>query len=318
MREALHSIRNLLDPSCLSAYDHLCLPYDFDDIPMQRMRGNSRAKAALHLLEQDAQYSDVRTYRIVIDGCSEKPALTVRIYAPKSVTAPTPAVLFLHGGGSVFGCCDSHPDYGFRFVKHTGCQVIVPEYRLAPEYPFPAGLHDCYAALKWMEQSPTIDSSRIAVCGLSGGGGLCAALAIYARDHGGPDIKLQMPLYPMLDHRGTESSRRIQDPKVWCDAYNQAAWRLYLGSETPDRYASPALAEDLSDLPPAFTFIGTLDPFLDETTAFFRKLSDCGVPAEIQCYPNCFHGFELSCPESELAQQSIRRTLEVLSDAFAV
>ena len=318
MPDRLHSIRGLLDPSCLPAYDKFCLPFDLNDIASQRENGNSRARAALRLLEQDPQFSHIRTYLTTIAGCEDNPVMTVRIYAPATADKPLPAVLFLHGGGCIFGCCDSHPDYGFRFSKHTGCMVIVPEYRLAPEHPFPAALQDCYAALKWMAQSPEIDSSRIAVCGLSGGGCLCAALALYARDHGGPEIKLQMPLYPMLDHRGTASSHRIQDPNVWCDQYNREAWPLYLGNTEPNQYASPALAKDLSGLPAAFTFIGTLDPFLDETLTYFQKLTASGVPAEIQCYPNCYHGFELNGPDGELAQQAICRTLDVLSKALAV
>jgi len=320
MCKSLHSIRVFLDPSCLYAYDTRCSPYNFQNIPVQREQGNKLNRASLQLLEQDPQYSDIRTYVTTIEGCEAHPSLTVRIYEPVFTEKPVPAVLFLHGGGCIFGCCDSHPDYGFRFAKHIGCQVIVPEYRLAPEHPFPAGLLDCYAALKWMDRSPGIDSTRIAVCGLSGGGCLCAALALYVRDHGGPRIRLQLPLYPMLDHRGTDSSRYIQDPKVWCDQYNQETWRLYLGSDEANvnQYASPALAEDLSGLPAAFTFIGTLDPFLDETTAYFHKLATSGVPAEIQCYPNCFHGFELTCPETDAAQQAIHRTLAVLSEAFAI
>lgn len=318
MENALSSIRDALNPSLVQAYDTCCLPYDFDNIPAQRNRGNTGARALLHTLEQSTDYSDVKTYLTVISGCDDHKELTVRIYAPVSIRKPAPAVLFLHGGGCIFGCCDSHPDYGFRFAKHAHCIVVAPEFRLAPEHPFPAALYDCYAALQWMASNPDIDPDRIAVCGPSGGGNLTAALALYARDHGGPKILLQMPLYPMLDCRGTESSRRIQDEKVWCNAYNMRTWPAYLpeNPQEPIQYASPGLAEDLSRLPPAFTFIGTLDPFLSETMAYFERLTLSGVHSELHVYPGCFHGFELSAPQSDVSHHAIERTLSVLKQAF--
>ena len=313
----MSSIREVLDPALVETYD-AGLPYDFDDISSQRNRGNTGARALLHALEQSPDYSDINTYLTVIPGCEEHKELTVRIYAPVSISKPAPAVLFLHGGGCIFGCCDSHPDYGFRLAKHTDCIVVAPEFRLAPEHPFPAALHDCYAALQWMAACPDFDPERIVVCGPSGGGNLTAALALYARDHGGPKILLQMPLYPMLDYRGTESSHMIQDRKVHCDYDNRRSWAIYLPENPQEaiQYASPALAEDLTGLPPAFTFVGTLDPFLSETLAYFERLTLSGVQSELHVYPGCFHGFELRAPQSEVSRHAIERTLAVLKQAF--
>jgi acetyl esterase/lipase len=142
-----------------------------------------------------------------------------------------------------------------------------------------------------------VRSDQLAVAGASGGGGLTAAVSLYARNHGEVAIAFQMPLCPMIDDRGaTESALDNNDP-VWDSATNQSAWRLYLGDlyggDVP-AYAAPARATDLTGLPPTITYVGGIEPFRDETARYVHMLRECGVPVEFRVFPGGFHGFDLA------------------------
>jgi len=195
-------------------------------------------------------------------------------------------------------------------ADQAGCVTVSVNYRLAPEHPYPAGLEDCYAALVWMAQAAEelgIDADRAAIGGESAGGGLTAALALYARDKKGPKICFQMPLYPMLDDRNTTpSSYEITDERCWNRETNISAWALYLknyqGKETPI-YAAPSRAKDLSNLPPTFSFIDDLNVFRDETVDYTQRLMQAGVPVEFHVYPGGTHAFEQFFSHTEIAKR---------------
>jgi acetyl esterase/lipase len=250
--------------------------------------------------------------------------MLVRIYEPVSRDeTELPALLWIHGGGYVMG----HPDFDDNlcqeFVKVAGCIVVSPDYRLAPEHPFPAGLEDCYAALVWMTRAADelkIDVSRIAIGGASAGGGLTAALALLARDRGGPAICFQMPLYPMIDDRNvTPSSHEITYPGVWNRQNNLAAWKMYLGGPGEgdiSPYAAPSRARDLSGLPPLSTCVGQLDPFRDETIEYVARLAQAGVEVEFHLYPGAYHGFEHAEPQAEISIRARNDYVNALARAF--
>ena len=163
--------------------------------------------------------------------------MLVKIYEPAERTNDLlPAMLWIHGGGYVLGHPDMDDKLCERFVQTAECIVVSVDYRLAPEHPYPAGIEDCYAGLVWMTEEAAmlgIDVNRVAIAGASGGGGLTAALALMARDKGGPSIIFQMPLYPMLDNRNiTPSSHEItEEGSIWNRTDNVAAWNMYLGEE---------------------------------------------------------------------------------------
>lgn len=145
------------------------------------------------------------------------------------------------------------------------------------------------------------------VGGESAGGGLCAAVCIRARDSGEVSVAFQMPLYPMLDDRDTESSRDNHG-RVWNTRRNHLAWRLYLrGTDraqlTP--YATPARLEDFSGLPPAYSFVGDGEPFYAETVSYFEHLRDAGIPAELDVYHTDMHAFDMMQPDSALAVRAV-------------
>jgi acetyl esterase/lipase len=267
--------------------------------------------------------NDVVVHDKYIPGPIDAPDIRVRIYEPLKKADNHPGVLYIHGGGYILGAPEM-TDAGCRqMVSEIGCIVVSVDYRLAPEHPYPAPLEDCYAALTWLSEHACelgVDASRIAVAGGSAGGGLTAALTLLARDRKGPHIVFQAPLYPMIDDRNTtHSSHEFADPRVWSREKNLFAWEMYLGpiyeGDVP-YYAAPARAEDLSGLPPAYTYIGELDLFRDETIDYVAKLLRAGVPTEFHIYPGCFHAFDMFTGIAEISRRAEQEFIQALKRAL--
>ncbi|WP_391557124.1 alpha/beta hydrolase [Robertmurraya sp.] len=263
------------------------------------------------------------TERFISGG--EGQEMLIKIYEPLHRDEnKLSAVLWSHGGGYVLGHPNNEDNLCERFVLEANCVVISPDYRLAPEHPYPAALEDCYSALVWMTNSAeelNIDLTRVAIGGGSAGGGLTAALALLARDRGGPAICFQMPLYPMIDDRNiTPSSYEITDKHaVWYRANNLAAWQMYLGSHANEEispYAAPTRAKNLAGLPPTYTCVGQLDPFRDETIDYVVRLAQAGIEVEFHQYPGCFHAFEHIVPEAEISQRTKNAYISALARAL--
>lgn len=230
-----------------------------------------------------------------VPGLDGDPEVMIRLYRPDGLPAGSPALYWIHGGGMVLGSVDMNDADCAARADELNCLVASVEYRLAPEHPFPAPMNDCYAGLAWLSSNAEdlgIDPGRIVIAGASAGGGLAAGLALMARGRGGPAISFQLLVYPMLDHRNeTSSSHSIVDSRVWNREANQAGWAAYLGEvDTVSPYASPAIVEDLSGLPPAYINVGELDMFLDEDVAYALALQRSGVPVELHVYPGAFRG----------------------------
>lgn len=220
-----------------------------------------------------------------------------------------PAVLWIHGGGFATGYAAMvHRSRAAGLVQKYGAVVFSPEYTLSGKAPYPAALHDCYAALLYIKNNAEalgIDADRIMVGGESAGGGLCAALSLYARDRGEVNIAFSMPLYPMIDDRDTESSRNNRHI-TWNTKRNHAAWKLYLRDvkgEVPP-YAAPARAEDLRALPPTYTFVGNKETFYSETVTYVERLKEADVDAALDIYPTAFHAFDMLLPFLPISRQA--------------
>ncbi len=138
----------------------------------------------------------------------------IRLFRPAGSTDVAPALLWIHGGGYVMGAAQHDDGLCRRFSSRLGITVASVDYRLAPEHPYPAALDDCYSALCWLAEEPSVDPARLAIGGASAGGGLAAALALLARDRGGIDLALQLLVYPMLDDRSPRTCRRSRLPAV--------------------------------------------------------------------------------------------------------
>ena len=234
-----------------------------------------------------------------------KPTVNVK---PKN---KTPGILWIHGGGYITGMAKMlYISRAIGLVKKYGAVVVTPEYRLSKAAPYPAALEDCYTALKYLKEHAEelgINTSQIMIGGESAGGGLTVAACMYARDKGEINIAYQMPLYPMIDDRDTESSRDNHAP-VWNTKLNHKGWKAYLGDlwqGNVPAYAAPARQTNYSDLPPAYTFVGDNDPFYCETLTYIKNLKNAGVKAKTDVYPNCFHAFDMLLPFKKVSKKAI-------------
>lgn len=239
--------------------------------------------------------------------------LRICIYNSKEPAENVPGILWLHGGGYALGTPEQSSGIAGKLIEYSNGVVIAPDYRLSVEAPYPAALEDCYEALLWMKDNAKelgVREDQLMVGGDSAGGGLTAALTLYARERGEVAIAFQMPLYPMLDDRMMTVSANENNAPVWNSKSNENAWELYLGElfRTPNvpSYAAPARAGDYRGLPPTATFIGDLDPFRDETIQYVDNLKKAGVPVKFNLFEGCYHAFEQVCPNAEISKQANR------------
>ena len=221
-------------------------------------------------------------------------------------------LLWIHGGGYATGVPEQDHLFADIFCTDGECVAVMPDYTRSTEAPYPAALGDCCLALYWMAQNAEelgIDRNRIMVGGDSAGGGLTAAVCLRARDEGIVNVAFQMPLYPMMDDRETETSRD-NDAPVWNTRSNRAGWDLYLAGFPKDgdipSYAAPAREEDLHGMPPACTFVGTIDPFRAETEQYVEKLRKAGIPVFFREFEGCFHGFDMIAYATKPARDARR------------
>jgi acetyl esterase len=234
---------------------------------------------------------------------------------------PAPVLVYYHGGGWVLGTLDSIDGVCRRLARRGKCVVVSVDYRLAPEYPFPAAVDDADAALRWVAdhaESFGGDSDRLAVGGTSAGGNLAAVTALRARrdaprngerggtrrerarETDGPEIARQFLLYPITDYAfDTDSYAENGDGPLLTEADMRWFWDRYLRSEVDgaNPYASPLRAPDLSGLPPATVVTCGFDPLRDEGVAYANRLAEAGVEVRHDHHPDQPHGF-LSTSES--------------------
>ena len=222
----------------------------------------------------------------------------VRIYIPEG-DGPFPIYLYFHGGGFWRG--NDHANDGpIKLLAAQASMIVVSvDYRLAPEHPFPAGFNDCYAALQWVGahgQEFGGDPSRIAVGGSSAGAHLAAAVAMRARDMGGPDIAFQHLFVPSTDLSGTTdwpSYREVGGDYVLTVPVIEKTTEIYIPDPAARLrpYASPLLAKDHSDLPPALIVTAQFDPLRDAGEAYGEKLRQAGVPITTARFDGVLHAF---------------------------
>lgn len=309
------TMRALIDEELLANYD-ASQGFDLDHL--------DTFKPACYEQEKKNLKDDpaVSVHEKMIPGPEGAPEIKLRIYEPADRGVELlPCAMFFHGGGFVFGSVLRQNDMCLRFVKNVNTMVVSVEYRLAPEYKAPAPIEDAFKAYMWIIENGSsigIDTTRIAITGLSAGGGITAALSLMIRDRRAPMPVLQIPMYAMLDcHADTYSQKAVTSRKVWCYDYSKIGWGAYLDPDRePDCYDSPALAEDLSGLPPVFSYIGTVDPLLDENIEYWTRLIRAGVPVEYHIFPGCYHSFEIAVPDSKYAKMAYELMYSALRRAF--
>jgi acetyl esterase len=261
----------------------------------------------------------------VVPGWEGDPDVPVRVYRPKERTGAAPGVLLIHGGGFIIGSVDAEHGSAAMTAIQTGAVVVSVEYRLAPEHPFPAGLHDCYQGLLFLAGAADelgVDTGRLAVMGSSAGGGLAAGTALLARDLGGPALCFQMLTIPELDDRlQTPSMRAFVDSPMWNRPLAEVSWRAYLGADASaddvSPYAAPSRAPELAGLPPTYISTAENDPLRDEGILYALGLLQAGVSVELHQFPGTFHGSALVA-SAAITQRAQRESVTVLRRALGV
>lgn len=255
---------------------------------------------------------------IGVDSC--KSTIRLRIYRPKNRKKLIPVFYWMHGGGMMGGRPEQDDVQMKQIAVEAGIMVVSVDYRVAPEFPFPTPLNDCYAGLIWLTNNADeygIDQEKIAVGGASAGGGLAASLALMVREKGGPKLIHQSLTYPMLDDRNiTNSSHQITSLGLWDRSFNIFGWESYLGTkngrEDVPELAVPAREKDLGGLPHTFIAVGALDLFRDEDIEYALRLMEAGVTTELHFYPGAVHGFDWYVPQEAMTISFLNKRIQAL------
>lgn len=247
--------------------------------------------------------------------------IPIRIYTPEG-DGPFPLLVFFHGGGWVICTLDTHDGPCRSLANGAGCVVVSVDYRLAPEHKFPAAPEDCYAATLWVAEHATElngDASRLAVGGDSAGGNLTAVVTQMVRDQGGPQLIYQLLIYPATDFTSQAPSKTENadgyfltvDDMDWFEGH-------YLNSKEDklNPLASPLLARDLSQLPPALLLTAEYDPLRDEGEQYGLRLQEAGVPVTMRRYNGLIHGFFNTALIIDEARRAVDETAQTLREAF--
>jgi acetyl esterase len=251
--------------------------------------------------------------------------LTVRVYQPREAKPGErlPVLLWFHGGGFVIGNLDTHDHACRALASQADCLVVAVDYRLAPEFRFPAAVDDCMAALRWMALNATQiggDPRRIALGGDSAGGNLAAVCAILARNEGHPGVAFQLLIYPCTAPEPETASHR-KFAEGYLLTRNNITWfyRQYVRSakEFYDFRFAPLVTEDLSNLPPALVLVAGYDPLRDEGVEYAKRLIESGNRVTLVSYEGMVHGFLLMGGAVDAAQHALTQSSAAVKQAFS-
>lgn len=225
-------------------------------------------------------------------------SITIRVYRPRGLASPAPAIVYFHGGGFVIGSLASHDGVCRFLAAESRALVVSVDYRLAPEHPWPAAPDDAFAAYRWVREHAAelgVDAARISVAGDSAGGNLAAVVCRDAKLAGVPLPKAQALVYPATDLRRTMASHRTFAEGFLLTA-REIQWFMdrYVprgGDDLDHPRASPLSAEDLAGLPPALVVTAGFDPLRDEGRAYADRLEAAGVAVTYRCHRGLIHGF---------------------------
>ena len=251
--------------------------------------------------------------------------LPIRIYQPREAKPGEllPVLVWFHGGGFVIGDLDTHDSACRMLANQADCLVVAVDYRLAPEFKFPAAVEDSMAALRWVALHARElggDPERIAVGGDSAGGNLAAVCALLARNEGYPRLAFQLLIYPCTaPEPETPSHRKFAEGYVL--TRNTITWfyKQYVRSpkEFHDFRFAPLVADDLSNLPPALLLVAGFDPLRDEGVDYAKRMIEAGNRVTLVNYEGMIHGFYLMGAAVDAAKRAIAQSAQALKEAFA-
>jgi acetyl esterase len=251
--------------------------------------------------------------------------ISIRIYTPREIKSgeKLPVLLWSHGGGFVIGSLDTHDSVCRLLANQANCIVVAVDYRLAPEYKFPAAVEDCEAALKWLALHAVefgADPQAIAVGGDSAGANLATVLAILARDAGHPKLAFQLLIYPCAAPE-PETPSHYKFAEGYVLSRNTVTWffRQYQRNRADlnDFRFAPLVADDLANLPAALVLVAGYDPLRDEGVDYAKRLIEAGNCVRLVNYEGMIHGFFLMGGAVDAAKRAVAESAQALREAFA-
>jgi acetyl esterase len=254
--------------------------------------------------------------------------IPIRIYTPED-EGPHPALVYFHSGGWVLGDLDTHDSNARALSNKADAVVVSVDYRKGPEEPFPAAVEDAICATRWVSNESEkidVDSDRIAVGGDSAGGNLSTVVSLEARERDDISLVHQLLIYPVTDNSANDLRSHEQNAEGFFLTTEDLEWfgERYLENEIDGQniYASPALARDLSDLPPATIITAGYDPLRDEGFNYAELLEEDGVEVELTNFEDMIHDFLIMrhlddpYPDIERAEDGFDEAAAALRSAF--
>ena len=236
------------------------------------------------------------------------------VIEPKNVDKELPCLVFFHGGGFLLKASEAHYQIAKEYAERIPCKVVLTDYRLAPKYPFPVPVEDCYFTYKWVLDHVDmlrINKNKIMIGGDSAGGNLATAVTLMARDRQLSVPKALLLIYPATDRRMiTESMKKYTDTPVWNAKLSKMMWDAYLGEQIPEHieYASPIESSSFEGFPPTYIEVAEYDCLRDEGIHLYERLKDENIEVEFCEIKNACHGFETAVGSS-ITRECINRRI---------
>ena len=260
----------------------------------------------------------VENYEVVT---KHNTGLPIMVLSLKNVDEHLPCLICYHGGGFMLKASPILIKNMAEYVRRIHCVVVIPDYRLLPEHPFPNAFNDAYETLEWVSDNGAnlgINPSIIALQGDSAGGALAAGVALKARDDKGPLISLQLLIYPVTDYQQkSESISKYWDAPVWDAKKNIRMWTQYLTVETQPLlgYASPLHAADHHNLPETYLEVAEYDCLRDEGLAYGKVLESSGNRVKTNEVKGGVHGYD-NFMNSTYVDGFVDQRIELLKEVF--
>jgi len=218
------------------------------------------------------------------------------------------AVLYIHGGAWYMGSGNTHRGFVSRLAYAAGLRILLINYRLAPEHPFPEGLEDCITAFDWLLQGG-ITAHNIIVAGDSAGGNLTLALLVALRDAGKPLPSGAVAISPATDLAFTGQSvhTRLKLDPIFSHGGPTTVIQDYIKAHDPHEPLISPLYADLHGLPPILIHVGDHEILLDDSVRFGQRAVEAGVEATTVVWPEMFHVFQLFTPLLPEARQAVEQ-----------
>jgi acetyl esterase len=302
---------NVLHPQALALLEGMKDVPRITDSSVEQARAMSGGLK--QMLGDGPEVGEIHPVSIAVDGAN----VDAIVYEPPG-DDPCGVIVYFHGGGFVVGAPSDFDALYRTLVFHSNCRLVSVDYRLAPEYAFPVGVDDCYAALLWVSDH-LAGSLPITVAGDSSGATFAAVCAQRARDEGGPRLAFQALVYPVVDHSFDTPSYAEHGDSGLLVGRDDMRWFWDHYAPDPavrdDPKASPLRAASLANLPPAYVLIAEFDPLRDEGRAYAQRLDAAGVRVTVDYIADQLHGFFTLVNLMESADQAARRVATAIRAA---